>query len=150
MNKMSITDILLLFILSFIPKAHLYTVDPTSVDGTISQTTTTFYTPRTQTSTFFVTYTPPTSIKMVTETATPSTSVVVSVTVANINIGNRSASKLPYFLNGGISSGINSTKSKSTSVTKTKSKTTSTAAPTPTSKSKKKKKKQKWYNGKWY
>ena len=75
-----------------------FLADPTTLSGTISQTTTTFYTPPTRTSTFFVTYTPPTSIKMVTKTATPSTSVVVSVTVVNINAGGGKVSKLPKFL----------------------------------------------------
>ena len=95
---------LLILLFSLLPHAYSqYVADPTSVTGTISQTTTKFYTPPTRTSTFFITYTPPTSVKMITQTATPSTSVVVSMTVANINIGGGKVSKLPKFLAGNLS-----------------------------------------------
>lgn len=110
--------------LNFINNSLALTTDPTTVLGTITQTTTIFYTPPTLTSIFYVTYTPPTSVKMVTETATPSTSVVVSVTVANINAR---GTNLPKFLGGDLTAGnlwlasINSTSESSSTSTVTNS-----------------------------
>lgn len=71
-------------------------VTVTTITGTLSQTTTTFFTPPTHTSTFYITSTPATSVKILTITAIPSTSIVVSVTVANINKG--FGSVLPKFI----------------------------------------------------
>ena len=78
-------------------------VPATTLYGTISKTTTTFFTPPIVTSTLFTTSTPATSVKIITITATPSTSIVVSVTVANINHGNGSI--LPIFIVSSAASG---------------------------------------------
>jgi hypothetical protein len=74
----------------------LYSAPVTTITDILSQTTTTFFTPPTQTSTFYITSTPATSVRILTITAIPSTSIVVSVTVANINKG--FGSKLPNFI----------------------------------------------------
>ena len=122
-----IAEMIILFLLAasfnFLTNSVSHLVaDPTTVSGTISQTTTTFYTPPTKTSTFFVTYTPPTSVKMVTKTATPSTSIVVSVTVANINRGGGRISKLPKFLGGDMTADASQLASRASAASKSKSK----------------------------
>lgn len=85
----------LLLIFFTIPNS-LLALTPKTITAFLSQTTTSFMTPKTETSTLFVTVTPATSVKLVTVTNTPSTSAVISVTVVNINRGN--GTKLPNFI----------------------------------------------------
>ena len=89
--------LLSLFILASFSMSK-YSVDATTVMGSISQTTTFYAIPPTFTSTFHVTQTPAISVKMETETASPLTSLVVSVTVANINVGRGKSVKMPEFI----------------------------------------------------
>lgn len=62
-------------------------VSAVSTTSTLSDTTSTFVTPSTQTSIQYITFTLPTSVQFVTHTATPATSTFVTVTVANIHVG---------------------------------------------------------------
>ena len=86
----------LVFCLISLLLESIFSAPVTTITDILSQTTSTFFTPPTQTSTFYITSTPATSVRILTITAIPSTSIVVSVTVANINKGR--GSKLPDFI----------------------------------------------------
>lgn len=86
----------LIFLIISLFSRYILAASVTTITDFLPLTTTTFFTPPTQTSTFFITSTPATSVKILTITAIPSTSIVVSVTVANINKGY--GSNLPSFI----------------------------------------------------
>ena len=94
-------EVFILFISLITNGVFTGTIQPTTVTGIISQTTTTFSTPPTQTTTFFITSTPDVHVKYITVINTPSTSVYVTVTVANINLGFRT--KFPNFISSQFS-----------------------------------------------
>lgn len=86
---------LFIFLISLLLE-NIFSAPITTITDILPQTTSTFFTPPTQTSTFYITSTPANSVRILTITAIPSTSIVVSVTVANINKGR--GSKLPDFI----------------------------------------------------
>lgn len=107
--KFRIKNYLFTLLIFFVLPNLLLASMPKTIIAFLSQTTTTFMTPKTETSTLFVTVTPATSVKLVTVTNTPSTSAVISVTVVNINRGN--GIQLPKFIQTStVASSVSSTK----------------------------------------
>lgn len=92
-----------LFLASLLASIQAMKTYTTTTTSTITATTSSFSTPKTSTSTIYTTHTPPKTPLYYTVTAIPSTSTVVTVTVANINVG-KGSFKLNFLKTQSLSS----------------------------------------------